>query len=93
MTDISITNMKETLVSVTADGETITDRNYLDDFVDNMDGAMADSIKKSLTRQAEIGKIKPVDVSPPKEMIERGAPESFKLPIVMDNSNFFVSRS
>ncbi len=93
MTDITISNMKETVVSVTADGQTITDRNYIDDFVDNMDGAMADAIKKSLTNQAGIGKIKPIDVSPPKEMVERGAPESFKLPIVMDNSNFFVSRS
>ena len=93
MTDITITNMKETLVSVTADGETVTDRNYIEDFVDNMDGGMADSIKKSLSRQANIGKIQPIDVSPPKEMVERGAPESFKLPIVMDNSNFFVSRS
>ncbi len=93
MTELTLANMKEAILEVTADGQTITDRVYINEYVDNMDGATADKIKKRLDAQNGLGKIKPITVSPTKEQIEKGAPTSFEVPISMDNSNFFVSRS
>jgi len=93
MTDITLQNMKDTIVSVQAEGKEITDRNYINEFVDNMDGQTAQSIKNCLDTQKAIGKIKPVKVSVPEEMVQRGAPKSIETPISMDQSNFFVSRS
>lgn len=93
MTNLTLQNMKDTIVSVKADGEEITDRTYINEFVDNMDGDTAQKITTCLDAQKEIGKIKPVKIAVPKEMVDRGAPETLNTPISMDNSNFFVSRS
>ena len=93
MTNLTLANMKESILEVTADGQTITDRVYIEEFVDNMDGATADKIKKRLDVQKDLGRIKPITITPTKEQIEKGAPASFDAPISMDNSNFFVSRS
>ena len=93
MTNLTLDNMKESILEVTADGQTITDRVFIAEFVDNMDGVTADKIKKRLDAQKDLGKIEPITITPTKEQIEKGAPKSFTAPISMDNSNFFVSRS
>ena len=93
MTNLTLANMKESILEVTAEGQTITDRVYIEEFVDNMDGTTADKIKKSLDAQSKLGKIDPVVITPTSEQIEKGAPKTFDAPISMDNSNFFVSRS
>ena len=93
MTQITVANMQESILDITADGQTVKDRGYINEFVDNMDSKQANLIKEKLESQNNIGKLKPVPVSTTKEQQDKGAPEKFDVPISMDNSNFFVSRS
>lgn len=93
MTQITVANMQESILDITADGQTVKDRGYINEFVDNMDSKQANLITEKLESQNNIGKLKPVPVSTTKEQQDKGAPEKFDVPISMDNSNFFVSRS
>ena len=93
MTNITVANMQESILEITADGQKVTDRVYINEFVDNMDSKQANLIKDKLQAQTQLGKLKPIPVSTTKEQQEKGAPEKFDVPVSMDNSNFFVSKS
>ena len=93
MTNITLDNMKEAIVEINAEGETIIDRSYINEFVDNMQSDMANKIKEHMDKQVGLGKIKPITVSVPEEMVKEGAPKTVTSPISLDNSNFFVRRS
>lgn len=93
MTNITLDNMKEAIMEINAEGEIITDRTYINEFVDNMQADMANKIKAHLDSQNGLGKIKPVNVQVPEDMIKEGAPSTFQTPLSLDNSNFFVRRS
>lgn len=93
MTNITLDNMKEAIVEINAEGEIIVDRSYINEFVDNMQSDMANKIKEHMDKQVGLGKIKPITVSVPEEMIKEGAPKTVTSPISLDNSNFFVRRS
>ena len=93
MTNLTLDNMKESILEIVTGEDTVTDRKYIEEFVDNMEGAIADKIKKRLDAQAQLGKIKPITMQTTADMQEKGAPATFEAPISMDNSNFFVSRS
>ena len=93
MTNITLDNMKEAIVEINAEGEIIVDRSYINEFVDNMQSDMANKIKEHMDKQVGLGKIKPITVSVPEEMVKEGAPKTVTSPISLDNSNFFVRRS
>lgn len=93
MTNITLDNMKEAILEIVAEGDIITDRAYINEFVDNMQSDMANMIKSHLDAQNGIGKIKPITVQVPEDMVKAGAPSTFQTPLSLDNSNFFVRRS
>ena len=85
--------MKEAILEINSEGELITDRGFINEFVDNMQAEMANKIKTHLDSQNGIGKIKPITVQVPQDMVKEGAPATFQTPLSLDNSNFFVRRS
>ena len=93
MTNITLDNMKEAILEIVAEGDIITDRAYINEFVDNMQSDMANKIKKHMDDQIGLGKIKPVTVSVPEDMVKKGAPKTIQSPVSLDNSNFFVRKS
>jgi len=93
MTNITLDNMKDAILEINAEGDVITDRAYINEFVDNMQSDMANKIKKHMDDQIGLGKIKPVTVSVPEDMVKKGAPKTIQSPVSLDNSNFFVRRS
>ena len=93
MTNITLDNMKEAILEINSEGDLIVDRGYINEFVDNMQAEMANKIKAHLDGQNGIGKIKPITVQVPEDMVKKGAPTSFQTPLSLDNSNFFVRRS
>ena len=93
MTNITLDNMKDAILEINAEGDIITDRAYINEFVDNMQSDMANKIKKHMDDQIALGKIKPVTVSVPEDMVKKGAPKTIQSPVSLDNSNFFVRKS
>ena len=93
ITNLTLENMKDTIVEVIAEGKTYTERSYINELVDNMDTATAKMITAHMEKYNRIGKIKDVTVNSPADMVKDGAPETFSVPISLDNSSFFVSKS
>lgn len=93
MTNLTLDNMKDTIIEVIAEGQTITDRLYINELVDNMDSPTAKVIQDHLAKYNGLGKVKNFTVSTPSDLVEKGAPSQFEVPLTLDNSNFFVSRS
>jgi len=93
MTSITLSNMKDAIMEVLADGKSITDRNYINEFVDNMDGNVARKIRAHIDSQNQIGRIQEINIQTPEDMVKDGAPEKFTAPLSLDNSNFFASKS
>lgn len=93
ISNLTLDNMKDTIVEVMADGQSITDKGHINEFVDNMDSATAKMITDHLSKYNGLGKIKNIKVLTPKDMVEQGAPQSFEVPLTLDSASFFVSRS
>ena len=93
MTNLTLDNMKEAVLEINADGDVITENTYISEFVDNMQAEMASKIRTHIDSQNSLGKIKPITVQVPEDMVKKGAPTTFGSPLSLDNSNFFVRKS
>ena len=89
LTSLTVENMKESVIAVTTEGTTVTDKKHIDEYVDHMDAVTAKAIRTKLESQNTIGKVQPITLTTNKEQQEKGAPENFTVPIALDSSNFF----
>ena len=92
MTQLTLTNMIESIHSVTVDGKQVVNPTYIKEFVQNMTAQTASEIRDKIAEQNKLGQIQPVQVQATAELIEKGAPKEYTAPITLDNSNFFASR-
>ena len=90
LTDINLDLVKNSILSVQWEDETpVTDRNHINEFIDNADGAVFDAIIKHVESQKDRFGIKPLKVKFSKEDQAAGAPAELDVPITLDQSNFF----
>lgn len=68
----------------------ITNRAEIADFVANTELSICKIITDHITEQREKFKIKPFTLSIPQDAVERGAPATMEVPMVLDPSLFFV---
>ena len=71
-------------------GETeVTNPMHIKEFVDNVDKEFFKDITDHLNDQRDSFSIEPFKVTSSAEDIEKGAPETWEVPITFDQSNFF----
>ena len=93
LTDLNLSNILAAIKCVkTPEGE-VDNEDYIKQFVSNIDYKLGDEIRKHVERYATLGSIKPITVDTPDDLVKDGAPKSFNVPISLDNSNFFASKS
>ena len=73
----------------TPDGDTVTDRKQIADFIDNCDARTTADIESKLTELRIQCQIKPVRIKATDEEIKKGVPANYEVPVSFDNSNFF----
>lgn len=94
ITDLNISIVAKSVVSVQFDDESVvTQREYIDEFFDNIDKDIFQKLIEHVDKQKSKFTVKPLDVITTDEDQKLGAPEKFKLPITFDQSNFFVKGS
>jgi len=94
LTDINLELVKNSIMSIRFDGETsVTDRNHIDEFINNCDKEFFEAVIKNVERQKEKFSIKPLKIEFSKEDQEKGAPATVDVPITLDQSNFFAKGS
>jgi hypothetical protein len=90
LTDITISMVSNSVVSIEVDGETVTDSNHIREFIANADKNFYSAVMEHVTKQRESFSIKPIRVTSTPEDIKAGAPATFEVPVTFDQSNFFA---
>ena len=67
-------------------------KNTIKDFFDNTDKETFLAVDNHLQKQREIWTAKSQKFKVPQELVDKGAPEEIEVPMIFDQSNFFVSK-
>lgn len=91
--DISINMITKCIDRIEIPGESVTDINFIQDFIDNADKDFFKAITSHLEEQKAKFQIPPFKVIATEEEQGAGAPAEFDAPLTLDISSFFVSSS
>ena len=99
--NLSVNNLATIAFNVVADSITmikthdveVTDKDFIREFLQNADKEIYNKVEQHLIQMKELIGIKPLDFNSSPEHIEQGAPESYTMPLNMDQSSFFVHGS
>jgi succinate dehydrogenase flavin-adding protein (antitoxin of CptAB toxin-antitoxin module) len=89
LTEITVWVIISSIFSIEIDDEVVTDRSHIQQFVENADRDFYDLINKHIESQKNKFGVKPRTVITLDEDREKGAPESFEMPLTFDQSHFF----
>ena len=73
----------------TPDGDVVTDRKQITDFIENCDAKTTSDIEAKLSELRIQCQIKPAKIEATEEEIKKGVPATYEVPVTFDNSNFF----
>jgi hypothetical protein len=89
MSNITIDLVAESISAIRIPNGVVSDKKFIREFIENSDSSMVQKIQAHIESIKETLGIQPMLVQSSAEHIEMGAPESYLLPIRMDNSDFF----
>ena len=90
LTALNVGMVTETVVSVKVDGQTVTDKAMIAEFIENAEKGFFQTILDHLEKQRDAFALPEMEITTTEEERKEGAPESFKLPIQFDTANFFA---
>jgi len=93
ITDLTVDMIAESIFFIKTPDDFVEDRDFIKEFIKNADAGLIQKIQDRINENKGTVGIKPLTVHSTEEQILAGAPESYQLPITMDNSNFFVQGS
>ena len=89
LTDITVGTLKASIAAIQFDDQTVTNKEHLNEFVDNADKGLFKKVTEHLEKQKDNFSIKPMIVDATEEEIKAGVPETYSIPITFDQTNFF----
>ena len=90
LTDLTVAMLAKGIASITIGDTVVTKQEHIDEFIGNVDKQFYQTILDHLDEQKKKFSIEPFEVSSTEEDIAAGAPNTFKVPITFDQSNFFA---
>ena len=90
LTDINIQMVSASVASIRVDGQVVTDKTQIQEFLENTSKEFYQTIIDQSTRQKDNFTIPPVEMTATPEEIKAGAPETYKVPVLFDQANFFA---
>jgi len=93
MSDITLDLTVESIKSIEIPGTNVREREFIREFLDNADKDVYKKIQDHITLMRDTNSLKPITIRSSEEQIAAGAPETYLLPVTMDNSDFFAQRS
>ena len=88
--DITLGMVINSVVSIQVGDNVVTDRNHIVEFLENTDKAFFKSLSEHIEKQKQAFTVPPMKVEANDLQKEEGAPDTFEVPIVFDQANFFV---
>lgn len=89
LTELNINMVSESIECIEINGERVTQKSYIDEFLQKADRDFYNAVIEHIEKEKEKFNIKPLDVKTDPEDQAKGAPESYQVPVVFDQSNFF----
>lgn len=89
LTELNINMISESISAIEIGEETVQEKSYINEFLQKADRDFYNAVIEHIEREKERFAIKPLDVATELEDQERGAPETYQVPVVFDQSNFF----
>ena len=93
LTQLTVDMIVQGIDKIIVGEDEVTNIAHIQEFMKNADKEFFNRVMDHLNEQKEKYTIKPMEVRSSPEDIEAGAPETFKIPITFDQSNFFASGS
>ena len=90
LTQLNVDMVVQTIESIRVDGQTVTDRTQIKEFVDNVSKEFFGAIMEHLEANRKAFQLAPQKVTSTEEEVKQGAPETYEVPIAFDSSNFFA---
>jgi hypothetical protein len=90
LTQLNVDMVVQTIESIRVDGQTVTDRTQIKEFVDNTSKEFFSAIMEHLEENRKRFQLAPQKVTSTEEEVKQGAPETYEVPIAFDSSNFFA---
>jgi len=89
LTELNINMISESISAIEIGEETVQEQTYISEFLQKADRDFYNAVIEHIEKEKEKFAIKPLDVKTEPEDQEKGAPESYQVPVVFDQSNFF----
>jgi len=90
LTQLNVDMVVQTIESIRVDGQTVTDKTQIKEFVDNVSKQFFSAIMEHLEENRKRFQLAPQKVTSTEEEVKQGAPETYEVPIAFDSSNFFA---
>lgn len=89
LTELTIGMVSQSIVAIETAGETVDNTKFINEFLENADKEFYNAIVEHVDKQKEKFSVKPLTVATEQEDRDQGAPETFEVPVVFDQANFF----
>lgn len=89
LTELTVGLIISSIVSIEVEGQSVTNQHQIKEFIENADKKFYKTVTDHIEKQKENFAIKPLLVHTDPEDREKGAPETFEVPITFDQANFF----
>tara|TARA_B100000902_G_C27306657_1_gene915916 strand:- start:228 stop:1106 length:879 start_codon:yes stop_codon:yes gene_type:complete len=90
LTDLNVSMVGDTVASVKVDGQTVTDKNMIKEFIENAEKGFFQAVLDHLELQRQAFALPTITVDSTEEEKEAGAPEQYTIPVQFDTANFFA---
>lgn len=90
LTDLTVSTLEKSIVSIQVEEDVVHNQEFIQEFIANTDKSIFNSLITHIDHEREKFKPKPLLIDATPEEIEKGVPETYEIPIMFDQSNFFV---
>ena len=90
LTDLTVETVAKSIATIEVDDKTVSEPKHILEFMQNTSKEFYSTILDHIGEQRDKFAVKPFIANTTKEEQEKGAPETFEVPITFDQSNFFV---
>ena len=90
LTDLTVETVAKSIAQIEVDDQVVSEPKHILEFMQNTSKEFYSTILNHISEQRDKFAVKPFIANTTKEEQEKGAPETFEVPITFDQSNFFV---
>ena len=90
LTDLSVEMVGETVDSIKVDGQVVTDKKQIQEFIENSSKEFFNAIVEHLDKNKDAFQLPPQKIISSEEEQKQGAPAEYTIPVTFDSANFFV---